>query len=579
MTKIVDTDVLIVGAGPAGAAASVLLGRAGISNIMLSRYRGPADSPRAHVKNQRAMEVMRDVGLEEECLAKGAPADQIAHTFWLNSMSGEELARAWSWGNDPARIGEYIASSPCSIIDLPQTDLEPILVGEATRLGAHVRFGWDFQSFTQDESGVTAQIVDRLSEAPITVRAKYMIGADGARSKIVQQLGLPLAGHQVVGDVFSVFCEIDLSRYVSDRPGSLFNVVDPDGDPDLPVAVYRMVRPWNEWLVTLIAPLGRQMEPTLADFERRIRQTVKDDSLPLNILSSSKWQVNDINAERYSEGRVFCIGDAVHRHPPANALGSNTCVQDAFNLAWKLALVIKGRADAKLLDSFNAERQPVGAQIVARANQSFRMNAMMWDTFGAGIVSQKTPEERDAVFDTPEGRAKLHDTLDTAMPQMWHGHGVEMTRRYESDAIVPDGTPEEEPVGDPEVYHRPSARPGAVVPHAWLVKRTPGPRVSTLDLAGKNRFHLFIGHGGDAWREAATAASARLGIDIGVTAIGHRLDYEDPYGTWRSISAIAEDGCVLVRPDLIVGWRSHSLPDDPATALDGVMNHILGYAA
>jgi 2,4-dichlorophenol 6-monooxygenase len=390
------------------------------------------------------------------------------------------------------------------------------------------------------------------------------------RSRIVKVSGPTSAHLHSVG----VSAPGPLSQVQCEEP---YNVVDPDTDPTLPVVAYRMVRPWNQWLVGLVAPVTEPVDPTLEDFERRIRQTVGDDSLPLKILTASKWRVNDINAERYSSGRVFCMGDAVHRHPPANALGSNTCVQDAFNLAWKLSLVIRAQAHPRLPESFTVERQPVGAQIVARANKSFRSNAIMWDIFGGGVVRKKDAQERDAIFDTPEGRAELYKTLDAEMPVMWHAHGVEMTRTYDSDAIVSDHTPEPTQVRDAEVYYEPSARPGRVVPHAWLVRRDPSPCVSTLDLAGKGRFHLFTGHGGDGWRHAAADASARLGVEIGVTAIGPRLDYEDPYGTWRSISGTAEDGCVLVRPDLIVAWRSHSLVAEPTRALDKVMNRILGY--
>ena len=272
------------------------------------------------------------------------------------------------------------------------------------------------------------------------------------------------------------------------------------------------------------------------------------------------------------------MGDAVHRHSPANGLGSNTSIQDGFNLAWKLSLVIKGRAQPQLLESFDAERRPVGEQVVARATKSFMANAMMWDLFGAGIVIKKTPEERAALFTTAQGRAQLYQALDAEMPPMWHAHGVEMTRRYQSAAVVPDGSPEPLQTRDAEIYHEPSARPGSAVPHAWLVRREPSPCVSTLDLAGKDRFHLFTGHGGSSWREAAAEVSSRFGVEIGVTAIGPQLDYEDPYGTWRRTCDVAVDGCVLVRPDLIVAWRSHSLRDEPAQSLGDAMDRILGYA-
>ena len=576
MSEPIETDVLIVGAGPAGASSAVFLGKYGIRTLTISRHRGTADTPRAHITNQRTMEAMRDAGLEQACMAVASPSDKIANTFWLRSMAGQELARTWSWGNDPQRVGDYLAASPCTMSDFPQTRFEPILVTEATRLGGQVRFGWELQGFRQDDAGVTAEIVDRLSGQPVTVRAQYMIGADGARSRVAELLGLPLVGQEGLGDVFNLLCDVDLSEHVAHRKASLYGVIQPGSSYWAPVAVFRMVRPWDQWLVALIVPpAAGKPEPTLADFEARIRESIGDDSLPIRIVSTSMWTINDVYAERYGEGRVFCMGDAVHRHPPTNGLGSNTCVQDAFNLAWKLALVLKGQAHPKLLDSYDAERQPVGRQIVKRANKSMAQNGQLWDLLGAGIHTELPPEAHAAVFDTPEGRAGLRAAI-ARMRYEYHAHGVEMTRDYDSEAIVPDGAPKPEPARDPELYYTPSTRPGSALPHAWLSHRAPGPKVSTLDVAGKQQFTLFTGPGGEAWRDAATAAAAALGIELRVAAIGPFLDYEDAYGVWADVSEIAEDGCVLVRPDLIVGWRARTLPAEPTAALQQALAQILG---
>ena len=578
MGKVVEVDVLVVGAGPAGAATSVFLGRLGVHTLMISRNHGTAETPRAHITNQRTMEALRDAGLEGECMALASPGSHIEHTFWLRSMVGEELARTWAWGNDPARVGDYLSASPCSMCDLPQTRLEPILVTEAARLGVQVRFGWELQSFQQDERGVTAEVVDRLSQDRITIQAQYMVGADGARSRVVEALDLPLVGVHGLGNVFNVLCDIDLARYVEHRSGSLYSVIQPGSSYWAPVAVFRMVKPWTQWLVALIVPQAAgKPEPTLQDFEDRIRDSVGDPTLPISILSTSTWTVNDVYAERYSQGRVFCIGDAVHRHPPTNGLGSNTCVQDAFNLAWKLALVLEGRAGAGLLETYDAERQPVGQQIVARANKSFLQNNRIWDLLGGGTLVEMAPEEHAAVFDTKAGRASLREAV-AQFRYEYHAHGVEMGRQYASAAVASDGSTATACPDDPELYYRPGARPGSPLPHAWLGSRTPGPRISTLDVAGKGRFCLFIGHGGEAWRLAAAGLAEQTGLDIRVASIGPYLDHEDPYGRWRDVAGIEEEGCVLVRPDLIVGWRSPDLPENPARELAKAMAQILDRA-
>jgi 2,4-dichlorophenol 6-monooxygenase len=572
----VETDVLIVGAGPAGAASSVFLGKHGVSNIVISRSRSTADTPRAHITNQRAMEALRDAGLERDCMARASPPDHIEHTFWLRSMIGEEVARTHAWGNDPRRKGDYETASPCQMCDLPQTQLEPILVAEAARLGGQVRFGMELQSFEQDADGVTASIRDLMTGELVEVRAKYMIGADGARSRVVQQLGIPLVGQHGLGNVFNVLVDVDLGDYVTHRRGSLYSVIQPDASIWAPVGVFRMVRPWDQWLVGLIVPEAAGVPtPTAQDIENRVRELIGHPDLPMKVISTSMWTINDIVAEHYTVGRVLCMGDAVHRHPPTNGLGSNTCVQDAFNLAWKLALVVQGKAAPSLLDSFEAERQPIGRQIVARANKSMVQNNKVWDLLGGGTRTKMSPEEHAAVFDTRDGRAALLREIDT-MKYEYHAHGVEMNRRYVSCAVIDDGRPEPACDRDPELFYQPSTRPGASLPHAWIGSRAPSRPISTLDVAGQRRFTILTGPGGEPWRAAALAVSKETGVEIAVVSIGPFLDYEDLYGVWRSLSETEEDGCVLVRPDLHVGWRCAALPSDPEATLRAAMLGILG---
>src|SRR5882762_7682783 len=296
-------------------------------------------------------------------------------------------------------MGDYAAASPCRMCDLPQTELEPILIAEARRLGCDVRFHTELISFKQDADGVTAQIVDQRSGETEQLRAQYMIGADGARSRVVQQLGIALSGQHGLGCAINVDCELDLTEYVRHRRGSLFSVIQPGSSRWAPVAMFRMVRPWTRWLVALIAPPAAGVpEPSQQEIEQRVLELVGIPDTPMKTLSISKWWINDVVAERYAVGRVFCMGDAVHRHPPTNGLGSNTCIQDAFNLVWKLALVLKHRAGPALLDSYDQERQPVGKQIVQRANKSMVQNGMVWDMLGGGTRRVMTAEEHAAVF-------------------------------------------------------------------------------------------------------------------------------------------------------------------------------------
>jgi 2,4-dichlorophenol 6-monooxygenase len=558
------TDVLVVGAGPAGASAALFLAQNGVSALAISRFPGTAESPRAHITNQRTMEVLRDAGLEGECMAEASPSEDIEHTFWLRSMAGEELARVYTWGNDPARLSEYALGSPSRMCDLPQTRLEPILVEGARRSGAEVRFNLELKHFTQDEDGVTAFLQDRAGGASITVRSRYLLGADGARSRVVEQLGIPLIGEHGLGGAINVHCELDLTEAVKHRHGSLYGVIAADTCPWAPVAVFRMVKPWNEWLVALMAPPGPDPEmPSQAEIEARVLQLTGIPGAKIRTISISKWHINDVHAAYYSDGRVFCLGDAVHRHPPTGGLGSNTCVQDAFNLAWKLALVLKGKAGPGLLDSFNTERQPVGQQIVARANKSMAHNQKIWMALAQSM---------DAPYD-PETEAAMRQDIEE-MYFEYHAHGMEMNRAYDSGAVIADGS-ELVYARDSTQFYQRSTRPGSMVPHVWLARRSDSARFSTLDIAGKQRFVLLTGHGGEAWRDAAAKLAQAAGVALETVLIGPRLDYEDVYGAWEKIRDVDSEGCVLVRPDLHVAWRSPHLPAEPGKRLAEVLAQLL----
>src|SRR5205085_526171 len=257
MANMIETDVLIVGSGPAGATSAALLGMYGIKHILVTKYGWLADTPRAHITNQRAMEVLRDLGLEEKALAQATKQNLMANNVFCQSLAGEELGRLYSWGNHPTRRADYELASPVSICDLPQNLLEPILLEAGGQRGTAIRFNTEFVDLVQDATHVTATVKDRLSGETYQIRAKYLIGADEAISIV--------------------------------------------------------------------------------------RNLVGDETLDVTIRSTSTWTVNEMYAGHYSSGRVFCMGDAVHRHPPTNGLGSNTSIQDAYNLCWKLKYVLENK--------------------------------------------------------------------------------------------------------------------------------------------------------------------------------------------------------------------------------------------
>ena len=579
-----ETDVVIIGTGPAGGTAAALLGRLGVSAMIVNKYGWTAPTPRAHITNQRTMEVMRDLGMEEEVGLYAVPNELMGENTICASLAGEEFGRIHTWGTDLRRRADYDECSPTSMCDIPQNYLEPLLVKRGALGGVKTRFDTEYLSHVQDADGVTVRMRDRLTGAEYDVRAKYMIGADGANSKVAEDIGLPMEGQMGKSGSINMLFEADLSRFVAHRPSVLYWIIQPGSDiGGLGIGVVRMVRPWNKWL----AIWGYDVEqgpPDLTDeFARGIvHKLIGDDTVDVKIEGFNTWTVNDMYAARLHERRVFAAGDAIHRHPPTNGLGSNTSIQDSFNLCWKIAMVLRGQADPSLLDTYTAERAPVAEQIVTRANKSlgdFPPIAM-----ALGLPKAKSVDEMYANMaarkdSTPEAQAQ-REALRGAIAgtdYVYNAHGVEMNQRYEGAGIVSDGSPAET-FPDAELHHQASSRPGAPVPHAWVYRPT-GEKVSTKDLCGRGGFSLITGLGGETWREAAGKTEAELGVPVAVHLIGPGADYEDHYGHWAVVRGIADSGALLVRPDFHVAYRVADLPKDPAKALTSALARVLGRAA
>ncbi|MET8643227.1 FAD-dependent oxidoreductase [Streptomyces sp. NPDC004096] len=579
VSTVVETDVLIVGSGPAGASAALALSTYGVPNIVVTRYASLADTPRAHITNQRTMEVLRDLGVEQDVIAHATPQHLMGDTTFCTSLAGEELGRVRSWGNDPLVQAEHELASPTRMCDMPQHLMEPVLVNAAVARGTRLRFQTEYLSHTQDADGVTATVRDRLRGDTYEIRARYLIGADGGRSKVAEDAGLPMGGQMGVAGSINIVFDADLSRYTAHRPSTLYWVLAPGATVGgIGAGLVRCVRPWNEWLIVWGYDVEAGAPDLTAEYaESIVRKLIGDDEIPVTVRSSSAWTVNEMYAETYSTGRVFCAGDAVHRHPPSNGLGSNTSIQDSYNLAWKLKLVLDGVADPKLLETYSAERAPVGRQIVTRANRSIRETAPIFEALDG--LSPQTPEQlwaniaarKEATDAAETQRAALREAIAFKVYE-FNAHGVDLNQRYVSGGIVPDGTPDPGFMRDPELHHHPSSRPGARLPHAWI---TSGTRtLSTLDTVGKGRFTLLTGIGGECWVRAAEAQA----IEIATVVVGPGQAYEDPYGDWARLREVSDAGALLVRPDGFVAFRHASAAEDAAGLITDALERILGRA-
>jgi 2,4-dichlorophenol 6-monooxygenase len=574
----IETDVLVVGAGLTGATAGILLARQGIDALVVSRARWVADSPRAHIMNQRTMEVFRTLGLEKAATAVAVPGDQMANHFMATAVSGPEFGRMWTWGNDPARQGEYGLASPTRGCDLPQDRLEPVLISEAAKRGANVRFSTKFLSLEQDAEGVTSTLEDLITGHTFQVRSKYVIGADGGQSPVAEAIGLPMSGTPAIAPAMNIVFRADLTKYFAHRPGSIFWIAQPWVEGPFSAGMLRMVEPWNRW-VAAVFHLGEKVaEYDPAQIEQIVRDLIQDDDVEIELDGVYPWRINHVWAERYFEGRVFCAGDAVHRHPPMNGLGGNTCVQDAFNLVWKLAAVLRGGSDPRLLETYDAERRPIGKAVVDAAIAGFHTTP---DMVKAVVVDPAEPAaERQRQFeklweDSDEGEARRAHYAATkrARDVVYHAHGTEMNQAYTSAAVLDDGSPAVEYARDPRLHYVPSSRPGSRLPHAWVEHK--GRTVSTLDLTSPEHFTVLARDRGAGWLEAARVVGEELGIEIRAFRIGLGREVTDLYTDWAERCGIGEQGCLLVRPDQFVAWRQAEPAADPTAELRAALSTVL----
>lgn len=579
-SSVVETDVLVVGSGPAGASAALFLSTLGIPNIMITKYRWTANTPRAHITNQRTMEIFRDVGIDDQVLADATPHELIGDTVFCTSIAGEEIGRIRTWGTGPNRESDYQLASPCLTVDIPQTYLEPILVKNATVRGTQTQFSTEYLSHVQDDDGVDVSVCDRLTGHAYTIRAKYLIGADGARSKVASDIDLPLEGDMDIAGSMNITFTADIASHVGHRPSVLYWVIQPGSNVGgIGAGLVRMVRPWNEWLIVWGYDIAE--DPPVVD-EAAAIQIVRNllglPDLDVEITGTSLWGNNEVYATHLQKGRVLCAGDAVHRHPPSNGLGSNTSIQDSYNLVWKLAAVLKGQAGQELLDTYSSERALVAERIVKRANRSGREFAGLFDALGVSDTQTEQEmvdriEERKA--DTPEGAA-IRAALAKAMEiknYEFNAHGVELGQFYSSTAIVSDGSTPPEPDRDPDLYHQASTVPGSHLPHAWVGDHVR--KRAMMDVAPYDQFTLITGVAGSVWESAADTIGQELGVPLETVVIGPGRAVADLYFDWSRLREVEEGGALLVRPDKHICWRSVELVDDPEAALRQALVAVL----
>ena len=482
----------------------------------------------------------------------------------------------------PAREADYQLASPCELVDIPQTYLEPILVRNATARGTQTRFSTEYVSHSQDATGVDVQVRDRLTGYRYTIRAKYLIGADGARSMIATDIGLPFEGTMDIAGSMNITFKADIAAHVG--ASALGAVL---GDPARSQRRRDRCGPGADGsaMERVADRLGLRHQrratrsSTKIEAIKIVRQLLGIPDLDVEITGASLWGNNETYATNLQRGRVFCVGDAVHRHPPSNGLGSNTSIQDSYNLAWKLAAVLKGQADPRLLGHLlGRARAGRRADRQAREQVQPRVRPVLR---GLGLLDAEDDAEMVARIDerkanTPRGAAKraaLVDAMDLKNYE-FNAHGVDLGQFYQSAAVISDGSVLPTPTRDPDLFYEMSTVPGSHLPHAWVGdNRT---KLALMDVAPYTRWTVITGIAGEAWAGAADKIGHELGIALQTVVIGPGRDVTDLYYDWAKLREIGEDGAVLVRPDKHIAWRAMTMPDRPYAELRSALAQILG---
>ncbi|MFB7338005.1 FAD-dependent oxidoreductase [Streptomyces adustus] len=544
MTEEVEhhVPVLVVGGSLVGLSTSLFLGRLGIPHLVVEKHAGTSRHPRGRGNNVRTMELFRVAGAEQQIReAASTLADNhgILQAPSLVGGAGEWLFKEIDPGGGLARF------SPSGWCLCSQNDLEPVLLKCARELGGDIRFSTELLSVEQDGEGITAVVKNRDSGQHTTVRAEYLVAADGPRSPVREGLGIGQTGP---GDLFHnvsvTFDSLKLADAVGDRRFICCYLTAPDADGALlpvdNVAKWVFHAPWHP-----------ERGETLEDFtEERcvthIRRAVGVPDLDVRITGKAPWHAAQRVAERYSAGRIFLAGDSAHEMSPTGAFGSNTGIQDAHNLAWKLAAVLNGWAGPGLLESYEAERKPVAVATSARA--------------AARSVEHSHPGYAPAPGAGGAGGARQGGVLKVAL-----GY------RYPRGAVV--GTDPESPVVPDEMTM--TGEPGSRAPHMWLLRS--GVRTSTVDLY-ETSFVLLSGAEDTAWHTAAQRVAERLAVRLESYRVGRGplADLAPQDGTdWSVLHGTTPRGAVLVRPDGYVAWRSQDAVADPEKTLYDLMAGLL----
>ncbi|QOW29122.1 FAD-dependent monooxygenase [Bacillus cereus] len=529
--------VLIVGGGLSGLASALFLAKHNVDYSLVERHTSTAIHPKAGGITFRTMELFRELGLEQRIRSAGKALENCRGRIAVHTIAEanqEELAqmRANQYENDEKLLQKIEEISPSKQTACYQITLEEIMLQEARTLGGELSFYHELVSYEQNEQGVIATIRNRETEEESIIHCDYVIAADGAKSKIREQLGISTEGRGTIGGYYmNIYFEADLSEFIQGDAFGFSMVLHPE-------VLGALIPVDNErrWIYHVsYDPLkGERPEDFTIERCKQIIQTaIGSTNVESEIVSVLPWEATESTATKFQDNRIFLVGDSAHIMPPTGGFGSNTGIQDAHNLAWKLAAVIKGKANPKLLETYHEERYPV---------------AKLTTYYASSLLFRAANREESSL-------------------NIMDGLAVTVGYQYSSKAIIDDS----------DNPHRMDSvelngRPGTRAPHFFGTYE--GKEISILDLLG-NDFVLLTISENRTWAEYVQNVSSTLGINIKFYSVGLRGDFIAQEDIFSKLYGIENGGAVLIRPDAFIGWRLEKEVVNLDVVLEEVMGNLL----
>ncbi|WP_277209523.1 FAD-dependent monooxygenase [Isoptericola croceus] len=513
----IDIDVLVVGGGPVGLATAVECARHALSCLVVERHQGTSTFPKARLLTTRTMELCRAWGIHAEVEAAGLPRETTLAVGVGSSLTADDFHR------EVAPIEAEAPNSPTYAYICSQDHFEVILRRLADSSPTNdVRFATTMTKLVQSGDGVEA-LIEAADGAVSSVRARYAVAADGSRSGVRAQLGIATSGPPPLGHMVSIMFDAAVLPRLGHRRCALYFL-----RTELPCAV-ETVDGARRWMVQTgydPAAGGSIDDFTPERCVELVRDAVGVDDLPVDVVGVMPWLQQAVVADRFRDGRIFLAGDAAHVSTPQGGFGMNCGIQDAHNLVWKLAAVVHGQARPALLDTYEAERRPIGDRTVTESLN----NALL-------------------TMEMMEGEVSMAEAV-AAQARRRRSEGLVLGFCYDSAAVTDDGT-EPPTVDDDYRDYSPTARPGHRAPHLYLDHD--GHEVSALDLLGPG--FTLLTPAGSGWAEQELTARVPVAaVEVASTA-------------WAEAYGVGTRGAVLVRPDGHVAWRTSQPPHD-ARVLD-----------